>query len=135
MHQHDVQHFGPQPAQAALHRPARVLGRKVEPRLAIGKLLPHFAAEQPVLPLPGQQASQALFTAAVGGRGIQQVDAQLAGRVQQASRAAIVRQGIGGGVFHPLVAAQLYRAQAQGANLQVGFAQCPQPAHENRVSQ
>ena len=48
---------------------------------------------------------------------------------------AVIGNGETAGVLHALVAAQLDRTQAQGAHLQAGGSQRPQPAHWNRRSQ
>ncbi len=123
MHQHQLDAVGFQALQAALYRTAGVGGAEIEVRLAIVEFFANLADDHPFIALAAQQRAQALFAAAVGRGGVDQVDTQLAGLGQQQAGFVIAGDGEAGGVLHALVAPQLDRAQAQRRNLEAGAAQ------------
>ncbi len=116
MHQHQLDAVGTQTLEAALHREARVGGRKVETRLAVLELLANLADDHPILALSGQQRAEPFLADAVGRRGVDQVDTEFAGQGQQLASLGVVWDGKTVGILHPLIAAQLHRAQPQWRN-------------------
>src|SRR5690606_14561117 len=133
MHQHQVDDVGFQPAQAALHRKARVRRREVEARGSVLELLADLADDHPVLPGAAQQRAEALLADAVGRRGVDQVDAQLTGLGEQGAGGRVIRDREAVGILHALVATELDGAEAQRRDQQAGVAeramQVVQPAH------
>ncbi|MCY1459109.1 hypothetical protein D9M71_765530 [compost metagenome] len=113
MHQHQVDVVGLQALEAAFDGKTRVSGAEVEARLAAVELFAHLADNHPLFALATQQWAETFFASAVGGCGVDQVDAQLARLLEQHARLVIVGDGKAVGVLDPLVAAQLDRAQAQ----------------------
>jgi hypothetical protein len=60
-----------------------VRGAEVEARLAVVEFFTDLADDHPFVALAAQQRAQAFFAAAIGRRGVDQVDAQLAGLGEQ----------------------------------------------------
>ncbi|MCY1428009.1 hypothetical protein D9M71_438790 [compost metagenome] len=125
MHQHQFDAVGFQAAQAALHRAAGVGGAEIEVRLAVVEFFANLADDHPFVTLAAQQRAQALFAAAIGRRGVDQVDAHITREFEQHARFVIIGDLETVRVFHPLIAAEFYRAQAQGRHQQAGAAQGP----------
>ncbi|MOA28054.1 hypothetical protein D3C78_1489720 [compost metagenome] len=123
MHQHQVNLLGFQALEAALDGKARVCGAEVETRLAFFELLTDLADDHPVIALAAQQWAEALFAAAVGGGGVDQVDAQVTGLGQQLAGLVVVGDGKAVGVFDSLITPQLDCTQAQWRDAQTGAAQ------------
>ena len=100
---------------------------EVMARQAVGKLFTDLADDYPVLPLAAQQRAEAVLVpapaATVGRGGVDQVDAQFACLPEQHARGIVIGNLKTVGVFHPLVAAQFDRAQAQRRDRQAGAAQ------------
>ena len=141
VHQQQLDVLALQALEAALDREAGMGRAEIEQRLAADEFLADLADDHPLVALAAQQRAEALLAGAVGRRGVDQVDAQLAGLLQQCSRGGVIGNGEAVGVFHALVAAQLDRAQPQWRYAQAGGAQRPVPvmqgggAHGSRVSQ
>ncbi|MNZ74984.1 hypothetical protein D3C78_934520 [compost metagenome] len=114
VHQHQVDEVRFQTLQAALYRHARVCRTEVMTGLAVGKLFTHLADNHPILTLTAQQRAEAFFAATIGRGRVDQVDAQVAGKLEQHARFIVIGNPEAVGVFHALVAAQFHRAQAQG---------------------
>jgi len=96
--------------------------REIELRLTVDELLADLADHHPMVALAQQQRAQALFADAVGGGGIDQVDAEIPRQIEQVTRLCIVGNAKAAGVLHALITAQLDRAQSQWRYIQAGAA-------------
>ena len=122
VHQHQVEIVGAQALQAAFDAAAHVRGAEIEKGFAVHELLADLRADHPVLTVR-QQLAEALFAAAIGGRSVDEVDAQLARQGQQLAYLLIIGQVKAGGIFDALIAADLDRAEAKAGDLHAGAAQ------------
>ena len=117
MNQYAIQVIGVESFQAALHGAANVFRGEIEMAFTtvVIKLFADLGDNDPVL-APAHQLAETSFAVAVGGSGVDQVDAQVPGLGQQLGYRVVIRDGETIGVFHPLVAADFHRAQAECAD-------------------
>ncbi|MNP26229.1 hypothetical protein D3C76_1190730 [compost metagenome] len=134
VHQHQVDEVSLKALQAAFDRKTGVRGAEVVTGQAVGKLFADLADDHPILTLTTQQRAKALFAAAIGRRGVDQVDSQVARELEQHPRFIVVGDLEAIGVLHPLIAAEFYRAQAQGRYQQAGAAQGTMQVVQSRLA-
>ena len=82
MDEHEVEHLFAQAAQARLHTIANGTGREVIFRDAALEELAHFCGEDEFPPPMGDRLSDAFLTRAIGGCGVDVVDAKIEHAVQ-----------------------------------------------------
>ena len=109
-------------------------GAEVMAGLAVDEFFTDLADDHPFMTLPAQQRPEAFLTAAIGRRGVDQVDPQVARELEQHACFVIIRDLKTTGVFHPLVTAQLDGAQPQRGHRQAGTAQRAMQVVQGRLA-
>ena len=83
---------GGEPREGALDASKRVVGAEVEARLVAVELLARLGGDGPCVSLPGEGRAEARFARAVGGGGVEQVDAEGLGHREEVGDVVVARQ-------------------------------------------
>ena len=127
--QYEVEIVRAQIAQALFDAFAHVARGKIKMRAAAGEHFTYLGAKQPLIAV-GQQPAEAFLTAAIGRRGVEQVDAGFPRRLQQGCDFPVGRQFEVRGIFDFLIAAEFYRAKSETGYLHAGCAEFAPGKHD-----
>lgn len=114
-----------EPVEAAFEAAAGVIGGVDVGALSGGgiKFLTDLGADDPVRARFREKLAEAFLTGAVGGGGIEVIDTQVAGGCEEGADLVVAGQIEGRGIFHPGVAPDFHRAQADDRHGQASRAE------------